>query len=501
VEFTTFVAIVATFGFECGTSRSSTSTKSVLPDPIWRTNGSRRMSGRIPPIASHTNQLQLPEAVVPDQLIDKPLAVPSKVHAKSCRYTSANPESVDSRPLDGAKVRWVSNNQINQLCIPKLQISDATKMGNSMVTATSQIQCCCQNLKGCPKTKIYTSDRHANKFDQQKSFLRGVVEASVPTLAGLPPSNVRIVGHPIQRHQGRFQKTIKSMSNQFLTGAVTVEVTPLFQFGCHITLSKFRRVTQEACRVPATRVSVTVCHYESVSQTISIDFYNFPRNNSRPILSGWITIESNKAKPLVAPSVCEINRFAGLKTSRRVPMDNNPAKIRGQVPRQLGIFDRRWSEPTLCTYEEQRPPTSSANALQTNQDGADKDTNTVDAHRSQPKGGRNHAAHLLAATNASQRWKAKSNRVPRHLEHQSPVRCPSLIRFGPHSLPICGRWQSILTKPSTVTEFASCSATYVITTTRPIITQMDLGKITNCTSGFDDLRVVNATNPSRYHAW
>jgi hypothetical protein len=136
--------------------------------------------------------------------------------------------------------------------------------------------------------------------------------------------------------------------------------------------------------------------------------------SSSPILSGWITIESNKAKPLVAPSVCKINQFAGLETSRRVPMDNNPANIRRQVPRQLGIFDRRWSVPSLCAYEEQRPPTSSANALQTNQDGADELTNTIDAHRSQPKGGRNRAAHLLAATNASQRWKAKSNRVPRH---------------------------------------------------------------------------------------
>jgi hypothetical protein len=138
---------------------------------------------------------------------------------------------------------------------------------------------------------------------------------------------------------------------------------------------------------------VTVGGYESVSQTISIDFYNFPRNNSCPILSGWITIESNKVKPLVAPSVCKINQFAGLKTSRRVPMDNNPAKIRDQVPRQLGIFDR-WSAPSLCAYEEQRPPTSSANALQTNQDGADEHTNTVDAHRSPPKGSRNRAAHL-----------------------------------------------------------------------------------------------------------
>jgi hypothetical protein len=43
-------------GTVTGTSRSSTSTKPVSPDPIWRTNGSRRMSGRIPPIASHTNQ-------------------------------------------------------------------------------------------------------------------------------------------------------------------------------------------------------------------------------------------------------------------------------------------------------------------------------------------------------------------------------------------------------------------------------------------------------------
>jgi hypothetical protein len=58
-----------------------------------------------------------------------------------------------------------------------------------------------------------------------------------------------------------------------------------------------------------------------------------------------------------------------------------------------------------------------------------------------------------------------------------------------------------LTKPSTVTEFASCSAIYVITTTRPTNTQMDLAKIINCTPGFDDLRIVNATNPSRYHAW
>jgi hypothetical protein len=131
---------------------------------------------------------------------------------------------------------------------------------------TSQIQC----LKGCPKTKIYTSDRHSNKFDHQSSFLRGVVEASVPSLAGLPPSNVRIVGHPIQRHQRRFQNSIKSMSNQFLTGAVTVEAAPLTQFGGHITLSKSRRVTQEACLVP-----VTVCRYESVSQTISIDFTIF----------------------------------------------------------------------------------------------------------------------------------------------------------------------------------------------------------------------------------
>jgi hypothetical protein len=124
---------------------------------------------------------------------------------------------------------------------------------------------------------------------------------------------------------------------------------------------------------------------------------------------------------------------------------------------------------------------------------------TIVAYRSQPKCGCHRAAHLLAATNASQRWKAKSNRVPRHLEQQSPVRCPSLLRFEPHSLP---NWrQPILTKPSTVTEFASCSATYVTTTTLPIITQMDLDKIINCTSGYDDLRVVNATNPSRYHAW
>jgi hypothetical protein len=44
-------------------------------------------------------------------------------------------------------------------------------------------------------------------------------------------------------------------------------------------------------------------------------------------------------------------------------MDINPAKNRSQVPRQLDIFDWRWSERSLCTNEEQHPPNLSANAL------------------------------------------------------------------------------------------------------------------------------------------
>jgi hypothetical protein len=78
-------------------------------------------------------------------------------------------------------------------------------------------------------------------------------------------------------------------------------------------------------------------------------------------------------------------------------MDNNPVKSRGEVLRQLGTFNRRWSEPTLYANEEQWPLNTSANALKQTRIVRMKTTTNV-AHHSQSKCGCHRAVHLFKAT-------------------------------------------------------------------------------------------------------
>jgi hypothetical protein len=147
----------------------------------------------------------------------------------------------------------------------------------------------------------------------------------------------------------------------------------------HYAFSKARRVTQEA-----SRVQMTVWNRKFVSIYICINVHNFPQNNYCPFILGWIAFKSNKAKTFVTPSVRCINPFASRKTLRRVPMDINPVKSRGEVLRQLGTFNRRWSEPILYANEEQRPLNTSANALKQTRI-VPMNTTTNVAHHSQSK--------------------------------------------------------------------------------------------------------------------
>jgi hypothetical protein len=264
-----------------GTSRSSTPTNLVSLVLARWTSGSRQMSGRIPPTLSRTDQLRLSYAVVSALLFDKPLAGLSKFHAKPFHCTFAKPKSDDSQPPDGTKVMWVSNKITNIFCNSNSpRKSGATKIGNSMVMSTSKIFCSWQIQKCRPKSDNFILHQLSNKFDGQSSVLRGVIEVSAPSHAGLP-NNVRIVGLPTQQFKGRSRYSIISMKTQFPTGtitAVTVESMPPTKLG-HYAFSKARRVTQEA-----SRVQMTVWNRKFVSIYICINVHNFPQNNYCPFI-------------------------------------------------------------------------------------------------------------------------------------------------------------------------------------------------------------------------